>query len=182
MATRKEGYLHARSYEELQNRHCFLFVSEPWYENNYGFLPHINSYISVHTIRFPIDYKNIKKKLIEYFNKLVFSEVENEAKSKFEVQIGFNAVLHKKETNEFSLFFGLDFKERYTSFVNISHRASFTEDSYRVENIQDVKKLPTSFKNNLPEIISKLSLYFESSGVRVIDIINVVYLIKQFIE
>lgn len=182
MATRKEGYIYARSYKELQDRHYFLFTNKPTYLNTYALVPHVNKYISAHTIRFPIFYEAIQKDLLFYFDRFIFSEMENEKKTILEVQIGFNAVLFKEDSNEYSLFFGLDFARKEKSFMEINDRVSYTQETYKVYTRNDVFLLPVSFENDLDEIISLLSLYFESSGVRVVDIINVVYLIKQIIN
>lgn len=176
MSTRKYGYLRAQSYQELVNRHCFLFQSKPVYECMSGFLPQINEFITCYHIRFPFDYKNIRKKLKYYFERYIFPEAGN---GLLEVQIGFNAVLYNKERNEFDIFYAPDFSEREKEYIGINHRVKFMENNFQVTKSQDISSLPVSFQHDLPEIMTRLSMFFESSGVEVIDIINVVYIIRQ---
>lgn len=128
------------------------------------------------TVRFRTDYPDIKHRLRQVFLDLFREHTENSSDG-FEVVITFNAVLTNSARTTFSVFFGQDFGAE--NLTGAASQLKFAEP-LRVSSLSDVANIPTEI--NLDQLISTHRLAFENSNVHIEKIINVVYLIKRFVE
>jgi hypothetical protein len=135
------------------------------------------------TIRFRADQTNISEGLREKFLELFRVRAERSSGSGsrtdcFEVVVTFNVVLSNREGNTFSVFFGQDYSPGSSS--GTSNKLNFFDRNYIVRELADVQAIPTTF--DLDEVAEKQRIHFEDSDVKIVRVLNVVYLVYQFIS
>lgn len=128
------------------------------------------------TVRFRADYSGIEHKLREVFLDLFREHTENYFDG-FEVVVTFNAILTNSARTTFSVFFGQDF-----GFENSTGTASQLSyaDPVIVRSLPDISLIPTSI--DLESVIANHKRSFESSDVQIERILNIVYLIRRFVD
>ena len=129
------------------------------------------------TVRFRADHSNIKHSLREVFLDLFREHIENETDG-FEVVTVFNAILTDASRTSFSVFYGHDYTEGNST--GASAELCYSEKPVIVKSLLDVKNIPSSF--DLEQIVSERRLAFQQSGVVIDRILNIVYLIRRFLD
>lgn len=128
------------------------------------------------TVRFRADYSGIEHKLRQVFLDLFREHTENSSDG-FEVVVTFNAILTNSARTTFSVFFGQDF-----SLENATGRASQLgySDPVIVRSLPDLASVPTSI--DLESVVASHRRSFENSDVQIERILNIVYLIRRFVD
>ena len=129
------------------------------------------------TIRFRADHPTIGHSLREIFLDLFREHIENETDG-FEVVTVFNAILTDASRTSFSVFYGHDYAEGNVS--GAAAQLSYSAEPVVVRSVLDVKNIPSSF--DLEQIVSERRLAFQQSGVTIDRILNIVYLVRRFVE
>jgi hypothetical protein len=93
------------------------------------------------------------------------------------VRLTFNAVLKHESLGTFSPFYGLDYKTGNKSFV--SDRLT-VGSPMQVNSVADCSKLPTDFEPD--DMVNQFSNAFDSSGVRVVQVTAIVFVIFRIID
>jgi len=135
------------------------------------------------TIRFRADQTNIAEGLREEFLRLFRFRAERSRTTGsrsdcFEVVVTFNVVLSNRQGTTYSVFFGQDYSAGNAS--GASSRLNFLDSSFIVRELSDVQALPSRF--DLDEVAERQRVHFEDSDVKIVKVLNVVYLVYQFIS
>ena len=127
------------------------------------------------TIRFRSDYPAIRQELTDVFLSLFNQHGADDPDAGFEVVTTFNAVLSNRQGTTFSIFYGHDYRAGNVSgaFSGLRHG-----DPVVVRTLADLGAVPSHF--DLDALAAAHRHSFDSSNVRVVSIINVVYLVYQF--
>ena len=163
--------------KELLSNHSKLIAREPAIATRFLKIADNNRGSLIRTtVRFRPDYPHIAHKLREVFLDLFREHSENSVDG-FEVVVTFIAVLTNSYRTTFSVFYGQDF-----GFDNLSGASNQLRhsDPVVVKSLLDVEKIPTQL--DLDSILAAHRHSFESSNVRIDQILNVVYLIRRFVD
>jgi len=128
------------------------------------------------TARYRADHPNLRGALSELFSRLFKLAKRGKFSGPFEVVVTFNVVLANRDSTSYTIFYGHDYAKN--NYKGSSQRLQYSESSYLVRDLTDVKNIPTSF--DFENLIEKQRRNFESSDVRVVRILNVVYLVYQY--
>ena len=161
-----------RTVGSLLEHHKRLLLPGPFVETRY-FAAGPGSLLQT-TIRFSSDHSNIRHELRRVFLDL-FNQHSARSGSGFEVVTTFNAVLSNRASTSFSIFYGHDYRTDNTTgaYAGLRHG-----EPVLVRSLLDLHKIPSSF--DLEALARTHRHAFESSDVRVVKIINVVYLVYQY--
>lgn len=166
--------------QELLNHHRRLLDPEPAITSKYFRVAgngerntEVNRLLQT-TVRFPINFSNIRHVLRQQFIDL-FREHSERSEDGFEVVVTFNAVLTNETRTTFSVFYGHD--HRAGNVTGAANELRYG-DTIVVNTLSDLSKIPTTF--NIENLVSAHRLSFESSAVNIERFLNVVYLIYQF--
>ena len=161
-----------RSLRELLSHHQRLLQPGPIVDTRYLGL-RTGSLLQT-TVRFRSDYPDLARGLREVFLDL-FNQHTPERGSGFEVVTTFNAVLSNRNSTSFSLFYGHDYRtdNRTGAFSGLRYG-----EPVFVRSLLDLHRIPHQF--DLESLASQQRHAFDSSDVRVVRIINVVYLVYQY--
>lgn len=165
------------SVRELLSNHSRLTAKEPAVATRFLKIADNNRGSLIRTtVRFRADYPFIEHKLREVFLDLFREHTENSTDG-FEVMITFNAILTNSDRTTFSVFYGQDF-----GFDNLAGAANQLRhsDPVVVKSLLDVDKIPT--RVDLDSILTAHRHSFDNSNVRIDQILNIVYLIRRFVD
>jgi hypothetical protein len=95
----------------------------------------------------------------------------------FEVVVTFNVILSNRAGTTFSVFYGQDFSPG--NRTGTSQRLRFFDRTFIVRELADLQEVPTQF--DLEEVAERQKLFFEDSDLRIVKILNIVYIVYQFI-
>lgn len=172
------------SLKELLSHHRRLFEKEPAISQRYFYIGGARSLLSGRslmqtTVRYRVDYPDIKRHLTSVFHDLFREHTENTTDG-FEVVITFNAILSNSERSSFSIFYGHDHRANNFSGAYSHLRHNQEPEQIIVRNLPDVDSVPTHF--DFEQLAKTHRQAFADSGVSIYKFVSVVYLVYRFVK
>lgn len=164
------------SIRELLRHHQRLLSVEPAVTTQYAHVGRSRGTLLQTTVRFRADSQHIRRDLRQVFLDL-FRQHTDGGSGGFEVVTTFNVILSNSTSTTFSLFYGHDYRSTGQE-ARGAREGLVYGSSTTVTSPDDVDRLPTSF--DFERLVHEHRNAFDSSDVRVVRFINVVYLIYQF--